>query len=72
MELRELAVLGRTSRLEAWCRHWSTPERRPIFAAQVLKLTYAFEHTRIVALADAAIAGHRIDPLPWRSELGTG
>jgi PAS domain S-box-containing protein len=55
-ELRELAELGRTTRLEAWCEHWSAPDRRPDFAADVLKLTHAFAHERIIALVDASRA----------------
>ena len=58
LELRELAELGRTSRLEAWCRYWSVPGRRPAFAAQVLKLTKVFEHERLRVLVDARIADH--------------
>lgn len=52
-ELRELAELGRTTRLEAWCDYWSAPRRRPVFAAEVLRLTHAFAHERIIALVDA-------------------
>lgn len=55
-ELRELAELGRTTRIEAWCRHWSAPDRQPAFAARVLQLALAFENDRIVALVDAGLA----------------
>ncbi len=53
-ELRGFAELGRTSRIESWCRHWSAPGGRPEFAAQVLALAHAFEHDAILALADTA------------------
>ena len=55
-ELRELAELGRTTRIEAWCRHWAAPDRQPAFAARVLQLALAFENDRIVALVDAGLA----------------
>lgn len=58
-ELRELAELGRTTRIEAWCRHWAAPDRQPAFAARVLQLALAFENDRIVALVDAGLAASR-------------
>ena len=53
-ELRALAEFGRTTRIEDWCRDWSAPERRPAFAARVLRLAHAFEHAAIIDLVDAA------------------
>ncbi len=64
VELRELAELGRTTRLEAWCKHWSAPECRPDFAADVLKLTHAFAHDRIIALVDACLEEYAAAPGP--------
>ncbi|NCA69661.1 MAG: PAS domain S-box protein [Sphingobacteriia bacterium] len=55
-ELRELAELGRTMRLEAWCQHWGAPARHPELAARVLALTLAFEHGRILDLVDECLA----------------
>jgi PAS domain S-box-containing protein len=52
MELRELAELGRTTRLEDWCHDWSAPGRQPAFAAHVLTLVHSFEHERIIALVN--------------------
>ncbi|WP_295437882.1 ATP-binding protein [uncultured Thiodictyon sp.] len=56
-ELRALAELGRTTRIEGWCRHWSGPGDRPAFTAQVLALAHAFEHARIIALVEAQAGG---------------
>ncbi|WP_157817589.1 hypothetical protein [Candidatus Thiodictyon syntrophicum] len=61
-EFRALAELGRTTRIEAWCRHWSGPGDRPAFAAQVLTLAHTFEHARIIALIEAQAGGTGQEP----------
>ena len=63
-QLLELAELGRTTRLEAWCRYWSAPGRRPAFAAHILALVHAFEHERIIALANDLLSGPGTDSDP--------
>jgi hypothetical protein len=63
-ELRELADLGRTTRIEDWCRYWSAPGRRPAFSAQVLKLAHEFEHGRIIALVDERLGESHLDADP--------
>jgi len=70
VELRELAELGRTTRLEAWCQRWSAPECWPDFAADVLKLTHAFAHERIIALVDACLVEYAAAPDPVTGPSG--
>jgi hypothetical protein len=60
-ELRELADLGRTTRIEDWCRYWAAPARRPAFSAQVLKLAHEFDHGRIIALVDERLSESLLD-----------
>lgn len=56
-ELYAAAELGRSTRIEDWCRDWSGPDGRSDFAGQVLRLAHAFEHARILALVDAFMEG---------------
>ncbi len=54
VELRTLADLGLTSRIEDWCATWEAhDERHAAFVRTVLALAYTFDPTRLCALLDA-------------------
>lgn len=53
-ELRTLAELGLTSRIEDWCTTWGARDQRhTAFVRAVLALAYTFDPDRVCALVDA-------------------